>query len=455
MMRVIIKLWGTAMLMIIVLSCSKDDNTVLAPDPVEQAPDPVEETPTVQVSSISPTKGTRNTLVTINGNNFGNDPSKIEVYFNDNEGAVQSVNNTQITALVPQVPIHGVDAANVAIVIEELLYEGPKFTYIPVGQVSTFAGSKIGDADGTLEQAKFHNPIGVTMDNQGNIYVADTYNHKIRRIDPNGDIITLVGSEPGDVDGIVSQAKFNAPKGIAIDADGNIYIADHKNHKIKKITNVGFVTTLAGSTEGYQDGKGSDAEFAFPQDIALDTQGNVYVTDGYNNKIRKITPDGTVTTLAGGDLGSADGLALSAQFFNPHGIALDANQNIYVADQGNHKIRKITPDGMVSTLAGSVEGYEDGVSGKAKFQDPSGIATDVLGNVYVSDELNFKVRKISPSGIVSTLAGSDKGFSDGEGAEAQFDSPNGIVVAPQSVPSLGTIFVIDSGNHRIRKITQK
>lgn len=320
--------------------------------------------------------------------------------------------------------------------------------------VNTLAGSSQGFLDGTGSTAKFDHPIGLATDSFGNIYVADAWNHKIRKITPAGVVITLAGSTQGFADGPGVAAKFNSPQGVATDASDNIYVADSSNNKIRKITPEGLVSTLAGSDlQGFADGTGASAQFNLPIGVATDISGNVYVADQFNNKIRKITQTGVVTTLAGSTQGFADGIGTAAQFNNPIGIATDMSGNVYVGDIVNYKIRKITPAGIVSTLAGSTQGFADGIGAAAQFYYPFGVATDATGNVYVADNNNNKIRKISPTGVVTTLAGSTPGFADGTGGTAQFFNPQGVATDAQ-----GNIYIsnfADFGNHNIRKITQQ
>ena len=201
-------------------------------------------------------------------------------------------------------------------------------------------------------------------------------------------VSTLAGSTYGYTDGTGTSAQFNNPIGVAVDGAGNVYVADRYNHRIRKITTSGVVSTLAGSgTSGYADGTGTSAQFSNPTGVAVDGAGNVYVADQVNHRIRKITTSGVVSTLAGsGTSGYTDGTGTSAQFNYPTGVAVDGAGNVYVADQGNHRIRKITTSGVVSTLAGSgTSGYTDGTGTSAKFSYPTGVAVDGAGNVYVAD----------------------------------------------------------------------
>lgn len=184
------------------------------------------------------------------------------------------------------------------------------------------------------------------------------------------------------------------PKGIAVDASGNLYVADDINHRVRKITPAGTVSTLAGSALGSADGAGTAAQFNRPTGVALDASGNVYVADAKNHRIRKITPNGTVSTLAGSTEGFAEGTSTAARFSEPVGLAVDASGNVYVADSDNSRIRKITPDGTVSTLAGGSAGFADGTATTARFRSPSGVAVDAAGIVYVADRQNHSIRKI-------------------------------------------------------------
>jgi len=323
----------------------------------------------------------------------------------------------------------------------------------PGGVVSTLAGTGIrGHADGTGTEAQFYFPTGVAVDSSGNVYVADSDNHRIRKITPAGVVSTFAGTgSAGHADGTGTEAQFNYPTGVAVDSSGNVYVGDLDNHRIRKITPAGVVSTLAGSTEGFADGIGTEAQFQGPFGVAVDSSGNVYVTDANNHRIRKITPAGVVSTFAGtGTAGFADGTGNTAQFNTPPGVAVDSEGNVYVADSNNHRIRKITPAGVVSTFAGSgTEGFENGIGTEAQFYFPPGVAVDSSGNVYVADFSNHCIRKITPAGVVSTLAGTgSEGHADGTATTVQFEDPFGV-----AVDSFGNVYVTDSVNHLIRKIT--
>ncbi len=334
------------------------------------------------------------------------------------------------------------------------------------GVVTTLAGTPgvVGSADGTGAAAQFYNPGGIAADTAGNVYVADTNNSTIRKITAAGVVTTLAGTSSlsgtggslGSADGSGAAAQFYDPYGIAADTAGNLYVADTINNTIRKVTATGVVTTLAGTAGvvGSADGSGAAAQFNTPIGIATDPSGNLYVADTFNNTIRKVTAEGVVTTLAGtaGVAGSADGTGAAAQFYNPVGIAADTVGNLYVADTKSNTIRKITAAGIVTTLAGTagVTGSADGSGAAAQFYAPIGIAADTAGNLYVADTGNRTIRKITAAGVVTTLAGTAGvlGSADGSGPAAQFNSPSGI-----AADTAGNLYVVDMNSRTIRKIT--
>lgn len=262
---------------------------------------------------------------------------------------------------------------------------------------------------------------------------------------------------PGSNDGTGSAARFWFPNSVAVDSEGYVYVADGNNSTIRKITPAGVVTTLAGSAgnNGTSDGTGGTAQFNGPSGVAVDGTGNVYVADFYGKTIRKITPGGVVTTLAGsgGMIGSEDGTGSAARFNGPMGVAVDGSGNVYVADLYNCTIRKVTPAGVVTTLAGKASsvGAADGTGSAARFNYPNGLAVDSAGYVYVADTYNDMIRKISPAGVVTTLAGTSTPFggsSDGTGSVVRFDAPNDV-----AVDGAGNVYVADSDRSVIRKIS--
>jgi sugar lactone lactonase YvrE len=336
----------------------------------------------------------------------------------------------------------------------------------PAGVVTTLAGSadSSGSADGTGAAALFYMPEGVAVDGAGNVFVADSANFTIRKITPTGVVTTLAGTagSQGSADGTGVAASFDWPEGVAVDGAGNVFVADNMNSTIRKITPAGVVTTLAGTAGmfGSADGTGAAASFVYPSGVAVDGAGNVFVADSGNNTIRKITPSGVVTTLAGtaGLKGSADGTGAAARFSDLFSVAVDGSGNLFVAD-GN-TIRKITPSGVVTTLAGSAAadpGSADGTGAAARFYGPSG-AVDGSGNLFVADSGNNTIRKITPAGVVSTFAGlaGSTGSADGTGAAARFSQMDPMYsVGPQgvAVDGAGNVFVADTDNGTIRKIT--
>ncbi len=317
--------------------------------------------------------------------------------------------------------------------------------------VSTLAGSGVaGFTNGSGRQASFKNPLGVAVDGAGNAYVADTDNHRIRKIAPNGAVSTLAGTgEAGFLNGSGSAAKFSSPCGVALDGAGNVYVADANNHRIRKITPSGEVTSLAGSgLRSFSDGTNTVACFNAPSGVVLDGAGNVYVGDSGNNRIRKITPNGTVTTLAGsGTAGSSDGTNTAASFNLPLGVAVDGAGNVFVADMNSHRIRKVAPNGAVTTLAGSSGGYADGSGTAAKFFYPYGLTLDSTGHVYVADTFNSRIRRITAEGAVTTVTGNSYDFQDGPLPTARFRNPGGL-----AMDAAGNIYVADTNNERIRMI---
>ena len=328
------------------------------------------------------------------------------------------------------------------------------------GAVTTLAGAagNQGSADGTNRTASFSSPEGITMDSSGNLLVADAANNLIRKITPAGVVTTIAGlaGTAGSADGSNSVASFNSPGDLTLDDQGNIYVADTQNNTIRTINSDEDVSTLAGTAaaSGTNDGFGNAATFASPAGIFVDTNGILYVADMSNHTIRKITPDGAVSTVAGvpGAAGFADSTNGPAKFSSPQGVAVDNLTNVYVADTSNQTIRKITPDGTVITLAGTngVSGHDDGTNTTALFNSPHALAADDSGNVYVADTENDTIRKITADGVVTTLAGlaTVSGTNNGAGTNGLFNQPFGLTLAPD-----GNLYVADTFNHTIRKVT--
>ncbi len=344
--------------------------------------------------------------------------------------------------------------------------------------VGTFAGTGVvGDLNGARASSEFALPTAVAKDAFGNIFVADSGNQQIRMIDSAGNVTSIAGSGPfsGLANGPGPDAKFSFPSAVAVGPDGNVYVADTFNHRICKLVRpaivggVWMVETLAGPNSpgnaGFLNQSGSAARFNYPYGIALDSAGNVFVADALNHRIRKITPTGGVSTYAGSgtdgmiDTTTAPPLItdppytpLTARFDTPRAVCL-IGSTLYVADSGNHRIREITSGGSlastVTTFAGSTIGDVDGNGASAKFNSPSGITTDGVGVLYVADEQNHKIRKIVVSSQgVTTVAGSGvAGFLEGKSDVAQFDSPTGVIIGPD-----GNLIVADGENDRLRRI---
>lgn len=307
--------------------------------------------------------------------------------------------------------------------------------------VSTLAGTGVsGTADGSSTTAQFESLAGVAVDGAGNVYVTDR--HRVRKISASGDVSTLAGSSTsGNTDGAGSAARFYFPRGLVVDNNGLIYVADALNNRIRTVTQGGTVNTLAGSTAGYLNGTGTGARFFDPTSLAMNAQGDFYVVDNTNNRIRTLTSLGSVGFFAGSTTGYTDGNAASAQFNFPWGIAIGPSGTIYVVDNGNFRIRTISPAGTVGTLRDS-NGSEIYISGIR------GIAIDSAGTIYFTDPYNRRIRSVTPDGTLGVLAGSGvSGYADGEAGVAQFREPWDIAIGKD-----GALYVTDKSDYRVRKI---
>jgi uncharacterized protein (TIGR03437 family) len=306
-------------------------------------------------------------------------------------------------------------------------------------------------------------PAGIAVDAAGNLYIADSYNDRIRQVSPNGIITTVAGNGTfgfsGD-GGPATSAELNDPTGLAVDAAGNLYIADSNNNRIREVSPSGIITTVAGNgTAGYSGdgGPATSAQLNVSMGLAADAAGNLYIADYTDNRVRKVSPGGTITTVSGNGVAgfSGDGgLANNAQLHGPHGLAVDAAGNLYIVDTGNNRIRAVSPSSIITTIAGNgtfeVIG-DGGLATNAQLAAPSGVAKDAAGNLYIADSGNNRVREVTPSGIISTFAGNGTAgfFGDGGPAvNAQLSDAHGL-----TLDAAGNLYFADSGNNRVRKVT--
>lgn len=338
------------------------------------------------------------------------------------------------------------------------------------GSIQTIVGTGpaafSGDG-GPANQATLNIAVDVSADPFGNLFIADQYNHRIRMVAPDGSISTVAGTgAPGysGDGGPAVNAQINTPTGICADSYGNLYIADVGNQRIRMVNASGIITTLAGNgSKGYggDGGPAINASFYNAVRVAVDQSGDVYVADQSDHRIRIITPDGNIATFAGNGAGtpaagafSGDGgPATSASLNNPTAVTVDSNGVVYFADQFNQRIRKITPDGTITTIAGNGSaGFagDGGPATAASLNYPGGITVDGAGNVYFNDDVNYRARLITTGGTISTIAGSGaQGFS-GDGGAATAASLNGNFGI--TLDMLGNLYIADSMNNRVREV---
>jgi uncharacterized protein (TIGR03437 family) len=435
----LIALFIFSVLLFVHSGCKKNDSSDNGPVPV--------------INGISPSSGTKGTVVTISGTGFTSHLESLTVLLNGKEVVVVAANETSIQFEVPP----KIGSGLVAVDVHGKSASGPWFTFVYTITVSTVSGQPgiAGFADGNASVAKFNNPRGLTIDSQGNLYVADELNHRIRRVSPGGTVITFAGMGlPGHADGVPGIALFNHPFDIDLDAiNGYFYVADKFNHCVRRISLTGDVTTAVGipGSPGYVDAPGLAARLNNPTGIALEGELlNMYIADGGNHCIRKYDQFGVVTTFAGSTVdGQQDGIGAGAKFSMPFDIAWDSSGYLFVSDKVNNNIRRIKKSSVdVITVAGvGSAGFLDGPSSLALFSAPEGVCS-WFNEVLVCDSPNERIRKISPAKNVTTLAGDgNSGFADGSGAQAKLNSPGGIVRNTD-----GDYFISDTGNNCIRKM---
>jgi len=310
--------------------------------------------------------------------------------------------------------------------------------------------------------AELGSPSGVTLDTKGNIYIPDQNNNCIRKVNTSGIISTVAGNGTGGFSGdgaAATLAELNGPGSIVIDVSGNLYIADEYNNRIRKVNTAGIITTIAGNGTGGYSGDGATAtaaELNGAAGIAIDTLGNVYIADAYNNRIRKVSKSGVISTIAGNGTGgfSGDGAAATvAEISNPAGVALDASGNVYIADEYNNRIRKVNTAGIITTIAGNgTSGYngDGGSSTSSELSFPSGVAVDTSGSIYIADQNSNRIRMVNTSGIISTLAGNGVSGYNGNGeapALAELNGPSDV-----ALDKSGNVYIADTYNNLIRKV---
>ncbi|RAJ96008.1 putative secreted protein (Por secretion system target) [Larkinella arboricola] len=329
--------------------------------------------------------------------------------------------------------------------------------------ITTIAGLPNQGDGGPAVQANLGSPYGVAVDSQGNIFIADRYNHRIRKVTPNGIISTVVGTGTqgftGD-GGPAVQANLSSPNGVAVDTQGNLFIADFGNNRIRKVTANGTISTVAGTgTQGFtgDGGPATTASLRHPRGVAVDTQGNLFIADLDNQRIRKVSSGGIITTVAGnGTYGSGGdgGPATSAGIGSPYGVAVDKQGNLFIADGSNNRIRKVSPTGIITTVAGNgTYGFsgDGGPATSAQLSSPSSVAVDAQGNLFIADASNYRIRKVATNGLIYTVAGNGPigdGGDGGPATSAQLNLPTGVAVDSQ-----GNLIIADMGNRRIRKVS--
>jgi sugar lactone lactonase YvrE len=333
---------------------------------------------------------------------------------------------------------------------------------LAAGEITTVAGGIAYIGDGGLAASASVLPGGVAVDASGNLYIADYYSNRIRRVDATGRITTVAGTGESGYDGDnkpATSAQLNRPLGVAVDASGNLYIADTDNLRIRRVDATGRITTVAGTGERGYDGDDKPATSARlnrPPGVAVDASGNLYIADYFNNRIRRVDTTGQITTVAGTGEAGYDGddkPATSAQLNGPFGVAVDGSGTLYIADYVNSRIRRVDASGRITTVAGTGEsGYDgdDKPATSAQLANPNGVAVDGSGTLYIADTYNNRIRRVDASGRITTVAGTVVGGYDGDdkpATSARLNTPSGV-----AVDAAGNLFIADSYNNRIRRV---
>ena len=391
------------------------------------------------------------TQVTIAGTGFNNTLSLDTVFFNGKQAVVTSATATQLVVTVPM----GAGTGVVSVNVKGGGATGPVFTYDLSYTVSTLAGGNSNLVDGTGTAAGFGMLNGIANDGNGNLYLTDLSLGTIRKVTTDKGVVTTIagtGMVAADADGTLATAAFATPSDIIV-SGSTLYVLDAGSGSncgsIRMISGNNVTTIAGGGSFGATNGTGTGAHFGNLFGFAMDASGNFYVPDPQYNIVRKVTAAGVETTFAGnGGAGYFDATGTQAVFNQPRNVVVDAVGNLFLADQANNRIREITPAGVVTTFAGSgASASSDGTGTQATFNMPADMAFDKNGNLYLADEGSSMIRKITPAGVVTTIAGTGvPGLVDGPGNTAQFGYPTGITVDPS-----GTIYVTD-GSNVVRKI---